>query len=82
MASQSARLTEERLRREEEKLREVEMRVQREIAEKRQELVRVSVSSPLDSTLLTRFLLLQLAKEESLRNLENRLTASQSSDFQ
>lgn len=43
MASQSARLTEERLRREEEKLREVEMRVQREIAEKRQELVRSSL---------------------------------------
>ncbi|KAI0670070.1 GTP binding protein [Trametes maxima] len=60
LASQSVRLKEEQLRREEEKashysiLREIELRVQREINEKRQEL---------------------LAKEESLRNLESRLAA-------
>ncbi|KZT06801.1 GTP binding protein [Laetiporus sulphureus 93-53] len=59
LATQSVRLKEEQLRREEEKakliiLREIELRVQREINEKRQEL---------------------LAKEESLRNLESRLAA-------
>lgn len=52
LVNQSARLREEQLHREEEKLREIELRVQREILEKRQEL---------------------LAKEESLRNMENRL---------
>ncbi|KAF9063433.1 putative Septin like protein spn3 [Rhodocollybia butyracea] len=56
LANQSVRLKEEQLRKEEEKvgLREIELRVQREIHEKRQQL---------------------LAKEESLRNLESRLTA-------
>ncbi|KLO13965.1 septin [Schizopora paradoxa] len=62
LATQSVRLKEEQLRREEEKsahchsskLREIELKVQREITEKRQEL---------------------LAKEESLRNLESRLAA-------
>jgi len=54
LATQSVRLKEEQLRRDEEKLREVELRVQREINEKRQQL---------------------LAKEETLRNLESRLTA-------
>lgn len=39
LASQSVRLKEEQLRREEDKLREVELKVQREIAEKRQELL-------------------------------------------
>ena len=39
MANQSVRLKEEQLRREEEKLREIEMRVQREINERRQELL-------------------------------------------
>ncbi|KAI0762821.1 GTP binding protein [Fomes fomentarius] len=39
LASQSVRLKEEQLRREEEKLREIELRVQREINEKRQELL-------------------------------------------
>ncbi|KAF7319968.1 hypothetical protein MKEN_00780700 [Mycena kentingensis (nom. inval.)] len=39
MANQSVRLKEEQLRREEEKLREIELRVQREINEKRQELL-------------------------------------------
>ncbi|KAF8338146.1 septin [Cantharellus anzutake] len=39
LATQSVRLKEEQLRREEEKLREIELRVQREISEKRQELV-------------------------------------------
>ncbi|KAK7040081.1 Cell division control protein 11 [Paramarasmius palmivorus] len=54
MANQSFRLKEEQIRKEEEKLREIELRVQREITDKRQQL---------------------LAKEESLRNLENRLVA-------
>jgi hypothetical protein len=39
LASQSVRLKEEQLRREEEKLREIELKVQREINEKRQELL-------------------------------------------
>ncbi|TQB70002.1 hypothetical protein MPDQ_001060 [Monascus purpureus] len=39
LASQSVRLKEEQLRREEEKLKEIELKVQREIAEKRQELL-------------------------------------------
>ena len=39
LASQSVRLKEEQLRREEDKLREIEIRVQREINEKRQELL-------------------------------------------
>lgn len=52
LASQSVRLKEEQLRKEEEQLRAIELKVQREIAERRQEL---------------------LAKEESLRSLENRL---------
>ncbi|RMJ27380.1 hypothetical protein PHISP_01760 [Aspergillus sp. HF37] len=39
LASQSVRLKEEQLRREEDKLRDVELKVQREIAEKRQELL-------------------------------------------
>ncbi|CAG7967342.1 unnamed protein product [Penicillium nalgiovense] len=39
LANQSVRVKEEQLRREEEKLREVEIKVQREIAEKRQELL-------------------------------------------
>ncbi|KAH8806886.1 septin [Flagelloscypha sp. PMI_526] len=39
LATQSVRLKEEQLRREEEKLREIELRVQREINEKRQELM-------------------------------------------
>lgn len=39
LASQSVRLKEEQLRREEEKLREIEIKVQREINEKRQELL-------------------------------------------
>ncbi|OKP09660.1 Septin -like protein spn3 [Penicillium subrubescens] len=39
LASQSVRLKEEQLRREEEKLREIELKVSREIAEKRQELL-------------------------------------------
>ncbi|KAL3468587.1 Septin-domain-containing protein [Aspergillus heterothallicus] len=39
LATQSVRLKEEQLRREEEKLREIEIKVQREIAEKRQELL-------------------------------------------
>ncbi|EJD04013.1 septin [Fomitiporia mediterranea MF3/22] len=39
LASQSVKLKEEQLRREEEKLREIEMKVQREINEKRQELL-------------------------------------------
>jgi cell division control protein 11 len=39
LVSQSVRLKEEQLRREEEKLREIELRVQREINEKRQELL-------------------------------------------
>jgi cell division control protein 11 len=55
MANQSVRLKEEQLRREEEKLREVEFQVSREIQVKRQEL---------------------LAKEDSLRVLEARLSAS------
>lgn len=38
MANQSVRLKEEQLRREEDKLREIELRVQREIQLKRQEL--------------------------------------------
>jgi hypothetical protein len=45
MATQAARIAEDRLRREEEKLREIELRVQREIAEKRQELVRRSLAT-------------------------------------
>lgn len=39
LANQSVRIKEEQLRREEEKLREIELRVQREINEKRQELL-------------------------------------------
>ncbi|KAL1311586.1 hypothetical protein AAFC00_001702 [Neodothiora populina] len=39
LASQSVRLKEEQLRREEEKLKEIELKVQREINEKRQELL-------------------------------------------
>lgn len=39
MANQSVRLKEEQLRREEEKLREIELKVQREIQLKRQELL-------------------------------------------
>jgi cell division control protein 11 len=39
MANQSVRLKEEQLRREEEKLREIELKVQREIQIKRQELL-------------------------------------------
>ena len=39
LASQSVRVKEEQLRREEEKLREIEVKVQREINEKRQELL-------------------------------------------
>lgn len=39
LASQSVRLKEEQLRREEDKLREIEIKVQREINEKRQELL-------------------------------------------
>ncbi|CAG8439605.1 21306_t:CDS:10 [Rhizophagus irregularis] len=39
LASQSVRLKEEQLKREEEKLREIELKVQREITEKRQELL-------------------------------------------
>ncbi|KAL1957720.1 hypothetical protein VTO42DRAFT_5563 [Malbranchea cinnamomea] len=39
LATQSVRLKEEQLRREEEKLREIELKVQREINEKRQELL-------------------------------------------
>lgn len=39
LASQSVLLKEEQLRREEEKLREIEIKVQREINEKRQELL-------------------------------------------
>lgn len=39
MANQSYRLKEEQLRKEEEKLKEIELRVQREISEKRQELL-------------------------------------------
>jgi len=39
LATQSVRLKEEQLRREEEKIREIEVRVQREINEKRQELM-------------------------------------------
>lgn len=39
LATQSVRLKEEQLRREEEKLREIELRVQREINEKKQELL-------------------------------------------
>jgi len=39
LASQSVKIKEEQLRREEEKLREIELRVQREINEKRQELL-------------------------------------------
>jgi cell division control protein 11 len=39
MATQSVRLKEEQLRREEEKLREIELKVQREINERRQELL-------------------------------------------
>jgi len=39
LANQSVRLKEEQLRKEEEKLREIELRVQREIHEKRQQLL-------------------------------------------
>ncbi|CAJ0632611.1 1386_t:CDS:2 [Entrophospora sp. SA101] len=39
LATQSVRLKEEQLKREEEKLREIELKVQREITEKRQELL-------------------------------------------
>lgn len=39
LASQSARLMEEQLRREEKKLRDIEVKMQREINEKRQELL-------------------------------------------
>jgi cell division control protein 11 len=39
MANQSVRLKEEQLRREEEKLRDIELKVQREIQLKRQELL-------------------------------------------
>ena len=39
LASQSVRVKEDQLRREEEKLREIELKVQREINEKRQELL-------------------------------------------
>ena len=39
LATQSVRLKEEQLRREEEKLKEIELKVQREIQEKRQELL-------------------------------------------
>ena len=39
LASQSVRVKEDQLRREEEKLREIEVKVQREINEKRQELL-------------------------------------------
>ncbi len=39
MANQSVRIKEEQLRREEEKLKEIEFRVQREIQVKRQELL-------------------------------------------
>jgi len=38
MAQQSALLKEEQLRREEEKLKEIEMRVQRDLLQRRQEL--------------------------------------------
>ena len=39
LATQSVRLKEDQLRKEEEKLREIELKVQREISEKRQELI-------------------------------------------
>ena len=39
LASQSVMIREEQLRKEEEKLREIELKVQREINEKRQELL-------------------------------------------
>ena len=39
LANQSVRLKEEQLKREEDKLKEIELRVQREIQEKRQELL-------------------------------------------
>lgn len=39
MANQSVRIKEEQLKREEEKLRDIEVKVQREIAEKRQQLL-------------------------------------------
>ena len=39
MANQSVRLKEEQLRREEDKLRDIEFKVQREIQVKRQELI-------------------------------------------
>ena len=39
LATQSVKIKEEQLRKEEEKLREIELRVQREINEKRQELL-------------------------------------------
>jgi len=42
MAQQSALLKEDQLRREEEKLKEIELRVQREILQRKQELSRSS----------------------------------------
>lgn len=39
MANQANRIKEEQLKREEEKLRDIEVKVQREIAEKRQQLL-------------------------------------------
>lgn len=39
MANQAVRIKEEQLKREEEKLRDIEVKVQREIAEKRQQLL-------------------------------------------
>jgi len=59
LANQSVRLKEEQLKKEAEKLREIEMKVQREIQEKREELI---------------------AKEEALRNLEQRLATASPED--
>jgi len=87
LVSQSVHLKEEQLRKEEEKLKEMELRVQREIAERRQELVS-SLSFSLcyySSSDAFSFLSVlsdnQLAKEESLRNLESRLAAQSVSEF-
>jgi hypothetical protein len=75
MAQQSALLKEEQLRREEEKLKEIEMRVQRDLLQRRQELSEsksrrasraTSETEPISSGFI-------VAKEDSLKALEARL---------